>query len=215
MYFDTNVSSRCLGAGMMNVLEQLGHDGMCVNTVVDLESVKKYRRPAVDEWKDKNVYERVEIRYRGHGDWDGARRMIGPDVVAIRVEDMNDFKKAIEMCPDIVTFDYSKSFCIRRDEAVEAMKRNIFFEIPLVCGLYGQRDKAVWMRNARRLLDVTEGVNVVVGSGATCLTEMRRRQDVIKILRGLGMSEDGGRKILLNSARLVRSCDVRRGYVVK
>ncbi|AFN83537.1 hypothetical protein EROM_081210 [Encephalitozoon romaleae SJ-2008] len=213
MYFDMNVSSRCLGPELMDVLRQLGHDGICVNTVVELDIVKKYKKPSFDGWKDRRIYERVEIKYKDCEDWDDVRKDIDPDVVAVRLEGMKDFKKVLEMRPDVITFDYTKSFCLGRDEFIEATKRNIFFEIPLVCGMYSQRSKAMWMRNARRLLNVTGGVNVVVGSGATCLTEMRGGQDIIKILWGLGMSEDNGRKVLLNSARLVRSCDVRR-YVM-
>ncbi|UYI27052.1 ribonuclease P/MRP protein subunit RPP1 [Encephalitozoon cuniculi] len=215
MYFDVNVSSRFPGSEI-GIVEELGHDGICVNTVITPEMVEGYKRPPLDLWGDKKVYERVEVvRYRDGGGGVDVREKLDPDLLAIRLERPEDFKEVVKVSPDVITFDYTKSFLIGRDEVVEATKRNIFFEIPLVHGMYGCGDKSMWMRNARRLLEATGGVNVVVGSGAACSTEMRSRQDVIKILEGLGMSRDGGKRVLLNSARLVRSCDIRRGYVVK
>ncbi|ADM12052.1 uncharacterized protein Eint_081200 [Encephalitozoon intestinalis ATCC 50506] len=214
MFFDVNVSNRC-PRGDLDVLKELGWDGICINTVVGLDNLEGWSSPLLDVWKDEKAYERIEVRYKDNEKWSEVRKMVNPDVLSVRIEGVEDFKKALEVSPDVITFDYSRSFCLGKDEVFEAVKRNIFLEIPLVCGMYGQRNKVVWMRNARKLVEITGGVNVVVGSGASCCTEMRSSHDIIKILGGLGTSGDCGRKILQNSGRLIRSCRIRKGCVMK
>lgn len=209
MYFDVNVSSECRGVGQ-DVLEELGVDGVCVSSMGGLEVLGACRTPPAATWGDKKVYRRAEVGYGGEL-CDGAWRGEGVDLVAISVSCAQDLRKAIEACPDVVVLDGTKGSWLRKQDVVEAVKRNVFFEVPLVYGLYGWRDKGVWMRNVRRVLAVTEGVNVVVGSGATCSTEMKSWRDVVRILDGLGVSRDMGRRVVMNSARLVRSCDARKG----
>lgn len=214
MYFDVNVSKLCQG---LDPLQQdiSGYEGICLNTLLTPAELDEYERPLSTPGTTKKVYERVEIRFDN-----GCKKLdIGKalrfDLFVINLGSSCSLNSAVEMNPDMITFDYTDvTYWFNAGDIREAIKKDIFFEISLFGGLYGNCDKVMWMRNVRRLLKVTEGRNVVVSSGATCPTEARSPWDILKILNGFGIDGSIGRDILRNSIRLLRTCSLKRYPVV-
>lgn len=212
MYFDTNISLRYPDFES-NKLDELDYDGICINRLLSIDELDRYTRPITVLSKNKRIYERIELKIgKKRMDID-VSRALKADLFVVNISDSSCLSSAIEMRPDMITFDYTKTFYhFDEEDIMEAIRRNVFFEIVIVGGLYGGENKVMWMGNVRRLLKVTRGRNVVVSSGATCSTELKDAQDALKILNGIeGVEKD----VLINSSRLIRSCELRRNPVIK
>ncbi|KAH9410929.1 RNase P subunit p30 [Ordospora pajunii] len=212
MYFDVNVDARYCSDEAKALLEN-ECDGLCFNSVANANEVMQMKLHDALELEGKQVFRRVEIKYLRVEELPSmeemeAIRKARRCMVAVLMNESRDFEVIMQIEPDIITFDFSKRACFPDRMADEAAKRNVFFEIRTVDGLYRRKEKAMWMRNARKLLAVTKGVNVVISSGAACCTEVKRPFEFMSVLQGIGADGKCAKQVVMNSARLMRSCRV-------
>lgn len=201
--FDVNISQRF----DMSELRMGEYRGVCVNRVLSADELRAYERCG------DGVYERVEVLMGEDMAIDTTRAMQA-DLFVINLGESGCVRSAVEIGPDMITMSFTRRmYCFSRCDVMEAIRRNIFFEICTVGSLYGRGDKMVWMGNVRRLLRATGGRNVVISSGARGPTEMKSAWDFLRILSVFGVDGGSGRAILTNSERLLRSCSLRRNPV--
>ncbi|KAM0671293.1 putative subunit p30 of RNase P/RNase MRP [Ordospora colligata] len=210
MYFDVNVDGR-YPIDEANALLENECDGMCFNNTVDARDVMQMKQHDLLVLEGKQVFRRVEIRYSRVDELPSmevveAIRRTMKCIVAVLMNESRDFEAIMRIEPDIIAFDFSKRICFPDKMVEEAAKKNIFFELRIAEGLYMKKEKTIWMRNIRKLLAITKGVNVIVSSGAACNTEVKRPFEFVSVLQGVGVDESCARRVLMNSARMLRSC---------
>lgn len=211
MYYDVNVSSNYLKQDV-DCLRESEYQGICMNTVIKARNFRDYiaHQPNLDI--EKSIYSRLEIEFE-EGDqinYEQSKAMKS-DLLVIKLSSVTRLDKLIKLRPDMITFNYTAQPLPFKPGLVRtAIKENIFFEVQLREGLYRGSGSVMWMRNVRRLLSITNGRNIVISSGATCFTEVKRPKDIIKMLEVFGIRRKRAEVILGNSGRLLRSCAVKR-----
>lgn len=211
MYYDVNISSRYVEQDV-GELEESEYRGFCVNTVVRGGEFKRYVQSGPSLCVRKSVYSRVEVEF-GEGDQVSyeSKRAMSSDLFVVKLNDVRMLDKVIKLGADMVTFDYtSQPIAFKAGLIRTAIKERMFLEIPLRGGLYGGAGAVMWMRNVRRLLGITNGRNVVISSGATCSTEVRRPGEIGRMLEVFGIKRKRTEVVLRNPERLLRSCAIRR-----
>ncbi|KAM0686874.1 hypothetical protein COBT_001895 [Conglomerata obtusa] len=138
------------------------------------------------------------------------KKLTNYDIICLRLFDYQDLKYAIDLSPDLLSFDFtSASLRLRPGFIRDAINRGIFFEIVLVDCLYGNCKE--WLRNVIDLIGITKGRGLIVSSGATVGTELKSVEDVFLFLRSFGVSEKRCFDVLSgNCIKLLESCALKR-----
>lgn len=211
MCYDTNISSRYLKQDIQH-LDESEYQGFCVNVAVKPGDLKShvYSVPALGI--KKSLYSRLEVEFDDGSQVNYEQRSVmKSDLFVIKLGDTRGLDKLIKLHPDMITFNYTaKPLLLKHGLIRTAIKENIFFEIPLRESLYRDADGVMWMRNVRKLLDITRGRNTVVSSGATCFTEIKKPEDIIEMLKVFRISRKRAKAVLNNSERLLRGCAMKR-----
>jgi len=212
MYFDINVNED-YDQNEIQEINQSEYNGIVLNKTITSET---YTDPHVHKTLveiTKSVYKRIEIEIlEDHISSFNIKRVKGYDVVSLRSANNQILKSCVEWCPDLITFNY-RSPNLRPKEGLirDAIKKGIYFEIPLVTPLYDSKIRVSWMRNIRSILKASKGRNIVIGSGAITSTEIKRPVDIAKMMSCFGLSEDKALRILEeNSYKFLRSCALKR-----
>lgn len=94
------------------------------------------------------------------------------DILSLRPKDEKLLQLACSMDIDIISLDLRNRFNFRHSSIKQALTSNIFFELCYSQAL-DEDTRHVWMGNARQLIQITRGRNLIFSSGA--LNEMCQR----------------------------------------
>ncbi|KAM0675157.1 hypothetical protein GVAV_001500 [Gurleya vavrai] len=132
------------------------------------------------------------------------------DIICLQIKDFSEIKYAIDLHPDLLTFDYT-SFALRLRPGFirDAINRGIFIEINLRDCLYDKR--AEWLRNVNDLLRITKGRGIVLGSGACFGTEVKSSIDIFHFLISCGLSKQRAELVTeKNGISFLEKCAFKR-----
>jgi ribonuclease P/MRP protein subunit RPP1 len=204
MYYDVNISTAFPQAELC-VLEENGYDGCCINTAIAASQFKNQRLQA----SGTTNLARIEVEFKQDEliSYD-EKKALKCDLFVVKLSGLGGMDRLIKAAPDMISFNYVDELLVFRHGLIRtAIKEKIFFEVPLIEGVHGN---PMWMKNVRRLLNITRGRNTVVSSGATCPTEIKRPRDIAQMLRVFGLSKKRARAVLMNSERLLSRCAMKR-----
>lgn len=132
------------------------------------------------------------------------------DIVCITEVDNSNISTVIKLEPDLVSLKMESIKHIKKSFINTLKEKNIYVELLLKDTLYNAKDRILWMNSLRRLLKLGCHKNLVISSGASISTELKRPIDICKILALFKLSEDKSRKVLDNSELVLRKAALKR-----
>ncbi|XP_010538951.1 PREDICTED: ribonuclease P protein subunit p30-like [Tarenaya hassleriana] len=136
------------------------------------------------------------------------------DVVGVRPLNQSAFDQACEKAKvDMISIDFSGNLAFRLKHPMvkAAVQRGIYFEIRYSDLLVDAHKRRQVISNAKLLVDWTRGKNLIISSGAPCVTELRGPIDVTNLMSSLlGISTERARAAISKNCRNMISNALRR-----
>lgn len=205
MYYDLNIDCNFKD---IPELEEMDANGYCM-TKYAFENYKNVTVPAVPQ-TSKPIYTRVEIDYQNRLDQVAMSSLRLFDVVSIRNVDSSNISSVMKLDPDIISLKSEAIKHIKKSLINSLKQKGFYIEICLRDALYGQKERIQWMSSLRKLLKIGASKILVISSGAQVFTELKSINDISKILNVFGLSNDRVKKILSNSADVLRRAALKR-----
>lgn len=155
------------------------------------------------------VYSRIDIEFEGRLDsakMAGLRKQF--NVICIVVNSLASLPCISKLGPDIIQIPVELLRHVKKTLPGLLNENGIYVEVSIRDGLYGQR--VPWMNGIRRLLRLGARKMLVISSGAKLGTELKGKNDVLRILDLYGVSGDQALAILDNTERMLRCAALKR-----
>lgn len=155
------------------------------------------------------VYTRVNVQYDSKLDSAAmARHRAAYDIVCITTDSMACMPTIVKLRPDVVQIAIEAVRHLRKTFAGMLAESGAYVELCIRDGLYARR--ALWMNACRRLLRLGCRRRLVISSGASVFTELRGRDDVLRILALFGLGGASALAVLSNGRAVLRQAALRR-----
>ncbi|KAI4291571.1 ribonuclease P/MRP protein subunit RPP1 [Pancytospora philotis] len=198
MFYDIGLDAAFQDFGELG---KAGCDGFCIAQTLD--SQPKLPPTPVP------VYSRIDVEYDGRLDsakMSSLRRQF--NLVCIIVDSLASLPTISKLNPDLVHIPVDMLRYIRKTLPGTLQENGTYVEVCVRDGMYENR--VAWMNGLRKLLRLGCKKYLVVSSGARGFTELKSKNDVLRILDLYSISGSGALSILRNTERLLRCAALRR-----
>lgn len=158
----------------------------------------------------KPLYSRIDIDYQSFLDQSAMAHLQRFNIVCLRNVDNSNISSVIKLDPDLVSIRAEDLKHIKKSFINVLKQKGIYVEMVLRDALYSSKERVAWMSSLRKLLKLGCAKNLVISSGASIFTELKRTHDICKLLNLFGLSDDNARKVLLNSEAALRRAAMKR-----
>jgi RNase P/RNase MRP subunit p30 len=156
------------------------------------------------------IYSRLNIDYTSSLDQATMNKYMKYNIVCISKVDNNNISSVIKLNPDIITLNLDFFKHLKKSFINKLKEKGIFIEMIIRDTLYSSKDRIIWMNCLRKLLKLGCSKNLIISSGAGIFTEIKRSEDISKLLNLFNVSDDNAVKILNNSELILRKAALKR-----
>lgn len=206
MFYDLNIHENFTE---FKEVSNSGFQGCCISFLRN-ENPKSITLPTLPKSDFCRIYSRIDLNYNTSIDQGVMSRLRMFDVVCISNVDSSNISSIIKLGPDLIRLKPEGLKHIKKSFINTLKEKQIYLELILREALYGSKDRIIWMNTLRRLLKLGCAKNLIISSGAKVFTEVKRPDDIYKILNLFGFSNDSCKKILHNSEDVLRRAALKR-----
>lgn len=158
----------------------------------------------------KPLYSRIDLDYKSRLDQSAMAHLQKFNIVCLKNVDNSNISSVIKLDPDLVNLSIGDLKHIKKSFINALKQKGIYVEMVLKDALYSSKERVVWMNSLRKLIRLGCAKNLVISSGASVFTELKRSHDICKLLNLFGLSDDSARRVLLNSEAVLRKAAMKR-----
>jgi RNase P/RNase MRP subunit p30 len=205
MHYDLNIKE---SFGDFEDLENSEAKGFCMAFQSD-SNFRGISQPVLPTLR-KPLYSRIDLDYQNRLDQSAMAHLQRFNIVCLRNVDSTNISSVIKLDPDLISLRIEGLRHIKKSLVNVLKQKGIYVEMVLRDALYSSKERVVWMNSLRRLLKLGCAKNLVISSGASIFTELKRSHDICKLLNLFGLSDDNARRVLLNSEAVLRKAAMKR-----
>lgn len=205
MHYDLNISD-CFKD--LKRLEDSESSGFCM-TFQSEDNLRHISPPPLPVLA-KPIYSRINVEYHSRLDQSAMARLQKFNIVCLKGVDSSNISSVIKLEPDLVNIRIEGLKHIKKSFINLLKQKGICIEMVLRDTLYNSKERIAWMNAMRKLVRLGCTRNLVISSGATIFTELKRPHDICKLLNLFGLSDDVSRRVLLNSEGVLRKAAMKR-----
>lgn len=158
----------------------------------------------------KPIYTRLNVEYSNRLDTSSFTSFRHHDIVCIKNVGTGNLPSVIKLEPDLINLKIDEIRHIKKSFINILKEKRLYVEICTRDALYNTKERILWMNSLRRLLKLGCAKILVVSSGAQVFTELKHSNDICKMLKAFGLSDDRVRQILNNSEQVLRNAALKR-----